>query len=149
MNSGTRVDVQRPETLGYGCCFIQGTGKPTSTEKSLQGAHSRIEVKINFSWKPFHGSPRGGAWRLFWGWFGAAPPWEPMGAFGKDTLGCLQRAGAAPSSYVDNLALNMTVGALRPGRDTLNWWIPNCGIWDMQKCWFAEAEMRAQIYCVS
>lgn len=82
-------------------------------------------------------------------WFGAVPAWEPMGAFGKGTLGWLQRAGAAPSSCVDNLALNMTVGALRPGRDTLNWWISKCGTWDMQKCWFAEAEMRAQIYCVS
>lgn len=52
MSSDTWVDVQRPKTLGCGCCFIQNTGKPTLTEKSLQDAWSRIKMKIfngNFS----------------------------------------------------------------------------------------------------
>lgn len=44
----------------------------------------------------------------------------PFRASGKDTLGCLQGTGAAPSSCVDSLALNMRVRALRRGRDTLN-----------------------------
>lgn len=79
MNRDTQVDVQRPKPLGSGCCFIQDTGKPTLTEKSLQGAQSGNKVEINFPWKPSPVSPRGGAWRLLWGRFGAVPPREGSG----------------------------------------------------------------------
>lgn len=46
--------------------------------------------------------------------WGCATP----GRLWKDTLGCLQRAGAAPSTCGDSSALNMTFRTLRLGRDT-------------------------------
>lgn len=74
-------------------------------------------------------------WRLAadLGWSAAvAPPWE---ASGKDTWGCLQGAGAAPGRWVDNLALDVTVRTLRPGRDTLNFHVDS-------KMWYlGSAEM--------